>query len=1657
MSESGRSRRSQGAARNNESGTRREVQKVLDSLEAMPGKVDPAFARAFLRNLPAIEPEEMPPDVLARIVAGFSEFVRERRAGDVKLRIFNPSEDEHGWTCSHSVVEIINDDMPFLVDSVVLALSRLDLSVHLIIHPVVALQRDPGGHLMALADDGDSKAHAESLMHLQIDRQTAPDALARIERRIRSTLADVRRAVQDWKAMLGKAEQIAGELADSRSGLDDEELEEAREFFRWLADDHFTFLGYREYEITESDDRRLLEVVEGSGLGLMREDHRAAPSRELSRDSDSGRKHVSHPIIITKTNGRSTVHRDGYMDYISVLRFDDEGGVAGEKRIIGLFTSGAYIRRCQDTPLVRRKVLDVLSMSGLRPGSHAGKALLHILETLPRDELFQATAEELLKLGTGILDLQERTQTRLFIRRERFGRFYSCMVFIPRDRFNTENRQKVQNILKRALKGERLDFSVQVGESKLARMHVIVRSKGEPPAVIDTAEIESKIKLAIRSWTDELGEILIRNSGEEQGLELLRRFGRAFPLSYQGDVAPHVASFDVMAAARLRNVSDLQMSLYKPRRRLKGILRFKLFKYDQPIPLSDVLPMLENLGMRIVSERPYELKMADGNVIWIQDFDMRPPGGTDLNLDLVRDHFQDAFEQTWRGRNENDGFNRLVLLAKLSWRQASVLRACGKFLLQTGSPFSQTYMEQTLAAWPLVSRLLVEYFEVRFDPARADETAKQRAAGRKQLESHCRELAEAIDDPVLDEFLDDVYVARETGDREDDAQTVRVAILRTMDSISSADQDRILRSFADVFRAMLRTNAFQLDVRGQTHDYMSFKFDSARLPDLPRPRPFREVWVYSPRVEGVHLRGGMVARGGLRWSDRREDFRTEVLGLLKAQTVKNTMIVPVGAKGGFFPKRLPITDDRDEIMAEVVYCYRSFINGLLDITDNLDGDRIVPPEGVMRHDGDDPYLVVAADKGTATFSDIANAISAEHDFWLGDAFASGGSNGYDHKGMGITAKGAWESVKRHFRELGLDTQNEPFDVVGIGDMSGDVFGNGMLLSRHIRLKAAFNHMHIFLDPDPDPQTSFAERKRMFELPRSSWSDYDSTLISKGGGVFSRQSKTVPISAEVREWLGIEDEELAPHALIKKLLTADYDLLWNGGIGTYVKAQSQSNADVGDLANNPVRVDGRELRCRVIGEGGNLGLTQRGRIEFALNGGRVNTDFIDNSAGVDCSDHEVNIKILLNQAVTAGRMTLDERNDLLREMTDEVEVLVLRSNYLQTQALSMMESMTSTRLGAEAHFITMLEHQGVIDRDLEDLPDEEELRERVAHGLGLTRPELAVLFSFSKITLYQDLVASEVPEDPYLSRELEDYFPQPLRDAHADLMAEHRLKREIIATRVTNNLVNRMGAYFAMRIKEDTGASSATVAKAFTVAREIFDARSVWRKLETLDNSVDAEAQNRVYLELWNLLRQSTRRLITLPGGFAIDISSKVNRFAPGMKDFRDALADILTEEELDAMRTRVAEYETEGFDAEFAQRCASLGWMYSSLDIVDEARNLDLEVKQVGRIYFRLFDELCLRWLRDSVENLSVEKQWHAHARGNLRDQLFGHHRVLTRRILTEHRDADDPIQAWFGQHADSVERTRVMLDEMRATSGQDYATMQVAIHGLGQLLSATG
>jgi glutamate dehydrogenase len=1448
----------------------------------------------------------------------------------------------------------------------------------------------------------------------------------------------------------------AKKLTQWAPGVDASLRKECRAFLNWLLDDNFIFLGVRDYKVGRSKRGGELRVIEGSGLGILRETPETVTSRPLSSLADAARKSQRLPLMITKTNARSTVHRRGYLDYIGVLRFDKRGRTIGERRFLGLFTSTAYNLNAMDTPLVRERARQVLANSGLVERGHAWKSMVHTLETLPRDELFQANSKELQETALGVLNLQERQRVRLFIRRERYGRFYSCLVFIPREHFNTENREEIQDILKRALKGARLDYGVHVSESSLARLQVIVRPRPGARIKFDVAALEKKIVEAVRSWRDELGAILVEKLGEENGLMAARRFGRAFPEAYKEDISPWVAAFDVENATAVYQGEDLRMSLYRPRKSRGGFIRLKIFRKDAPIPLSDVLPMLENLGLHIVNERPYELRMPRDQRLWIQDFDMIPAVDRELDLDVIRGLFQEAFERTLRGDAESDGFNRLVIAAQMNWRQVKVIRAYCKYLLQTGVPFSINYMADTLARHPAIARLLVELFEAFFDPSREEESDFRKELASKRLGRRFGVLLkdELARDRVLLDFISELVAARGKN-RELLITAIKRAFRRALESVSSLDEDRILFAFYGVIRVTLRTNYFQAGADGSAKEYISFKLDSKALPELPRPRPFREIWVYSPRVEGIHLRGGKIARGGLRWSDRREDFRTEVLGLMKAQSVKNTMIVPVGAKGGFFVKRMPETGGRDAVMAEVIDCYSLFINGLLDITDNLDKDNIIPPADVFRRDEDDPYLVVAADKGTATFSDTANGIADQHGFWLGDAFASGGSVGYDHKGMGITARGAWEGVKRHFRESGTDIQREAFTVVGIGDMSGDVFGNGMLLSRQIRLKAAFNHLHIFLDPDPDAKTSFQERKRLFRLSRSSWTDYRPELISPGGGVFSRLDKTIPLSPQIRKWLGVKEENLTPNALIRELLKAPVDLLWNGGIGTYVKSSSETHADVGDLANNVLRANGNELRCKVIGEGGNLGVTQRGRIEFAQAGGLINTDFIDNSAGVDTSDHEVNIKILLNLAIRAGELDFEERNRLLAGMTDEVAALVLRSNYLQTQAISMMVKFSGPRLGAKQHFINVLEEQGSLDRELEYLPDNEELAERRLTGEGMVRPELAVLLSYSKIILYQQLLASDVPEDDYLSGELTRYFPVPLQEKCGHLMSEHRLKREIVATQVTNSLVNRMGASFALRMNEDTGSSPGEVARAYSIAREVFDARSFWSQIEALDNKVDSELQISAMINMWRLLRQATRWLLNLQGR-TLDIRVMVDRLTPGLQVLEKSIGDTMKAEESEEMMRQIQPYVDGGFSRKLARHTVMLQRLFPTLDVVETAARRRTDVNLVAKVFFGLGDTLDLKWLRKQVESLNVAGQWHAVSRANLRDELFSVHNKLVERVLHSDGGNKEPVESWMETNQEALKPVRHMLSDMKKNAEMDYPTISVAVRALEQLVSET-
>ncbi|HWP94771.1 MAG TPA: NAD-glutamate dehydrogenase [Gammaproteobacteria bacterium] len=1572
------------------------------------------FIRQFYRSVSDEDLLERAPADLLGAACSIREFGARRTLGRPNIRVYNPSRKKDGWESTHTVVEMVNDDMPFLVDSMTMALNKHGLGIHLTIHPILRVRRDKRGTLTDVIplDQSADDVIVESFMQVFIDRETRPEKLAELERYLLQVMDDVRAAVTDWGAMLDKCHAIISQLQTSPPPLPVEEVSEGKRFLEWLADNHFTFLGYREYDLIEQDGEDVLRVVPGSGLGILRETG-ADVSKSFMVLPKDVRAHARAKtlLIITKANSIATVHRAAYLDYIGIKRFNKQGEVIGEQRFLGLFTSSAYSARPRDIPLLRHKVEQVMLRSKLPPRSHAGKALLHLLETFPRDELFQSSTDELFDTVMGVVQLQERQRVKLFVRRDSFGRFFSCLVYVPRDRYNTQVREKIEAILKAALGGKHVESQSHISESLLARIHVIVRVTPWQMPSFDLKQIEKQIAGVVRAWQDDLREALVEKFGEERGLKLFRKYGEYFPAAYREDVKPKAAAFDVEQLDTLTDDNSLAMTLYRPQHNPKSLLRFKIFRREQTISISEALPMLENMGVKVVSERPYELELGDASILWIQDFEIIHSCGDDFDPANVREIFQEAFARVFRGEAENDRFNSLVLRAQLTWRQVALIRAICKYILQTSLTFSQAYIEQTLVSNAHVARLFVRLFETRFDPA----------------------------------FR---------GDRNAESERLRQELAAALDAVASLDEDRILRAFLHVIEAMLRTNYYQTLPGGVPKPYISFKLDPQKIPELPLPRPMFEIWVYSPRVEGVHLRFGKVARGGLRWSDRREDFRTEVLGLVKAQQVKNAVIVPVGAKGGFYVKRPPAGGDREAVMKEGIACYQTFLRGLLDITDNIDGTKIVPPKDVVRHDGDDPYLVVAADKGTATFSDIANAISAEYGFWLGDAFASGGSAGYDHKKMGITAKGAWESVKRHFRELGIDCETSDFTAVGIGDMSGDVFGNGMLLSRHIRLIAAFDHRHIFIDPNPDAATSYRERERLFNLPRSSWADYDATLISKGGGVFPRTAKSIRLTAEAAQALGVAAGNYTPAEVIRAILKAPVDLLWNGGIGTYVKATRESHADVGDRANDAVRVNGVELRCRVVAEGGNLGFTQLGRVEYALNGGRINTDFIDNSGGVDCSDHEVNIKILLNLAIAEKRLTGKTRDKLLADMTDEVAQLVLRDNYMQAQALSVAEAQAPTRITEHAHFIRTLERSGELNRALEFLPSDDEMQERRKAGRGLTRPELAILLAYAKMAIYDDLLNSDVPEDPYLATELAAYFPAPLQKKFADLMPKHRLRREIVATAITNSMVNRMGAVFAQRMQEESGASAAIVARAYTTAREAFDIRNLWSAIESLDNKVPAAAQIGMMVQTGQLVRYATRWFLNRPQERQ-NIAEAVARYKPGILALLEALPKLLVASELERYTATVSQFTEMGVPERVARHVALLRPLFSGLDLVDIAAQTGLDVTKVARVYFELDLLLGLDWLREQIERLAVDGRWQAIARGSLRENLYAQHRRIAAAILggNPRSATQEKTARWLAEREQRVQHFQRVLNDMRGIGALDFATASVALQELNKIV----
>ena len=1606
------------------------------------------FLSAYYQHMPVEELFAAGPGRMAGVATEHARLAAKRPQGRALVQV------SAGGMCSaleasRGAVNIVTDDMPFLVDSITMELNRHGLDSFHIIHPQLLVRRDVTGTLWEVVGPLHQARHqhdeiVESWTHIEIDTSSGV-SLAELEKDLQRVLLDVRVAVEDYPKMTETALQLADRLGNEGPKAP----AETQALLRWLADNHFTFLGYREYDLVEGERGMALAPVPGTGLGILRHDKKRSASFEALPPEVRARAKDPQRLILTKANSRSTVHRPSYLDYIAIKRVDASGEVTGEYRFLGLYTYEAYHESIARIPALRRKLAEVLQRSGATPDSHDGKDLTEILEAYPREELFQISVEDLTPIALGVLHLRSHPRTRLFLRQDVYGRFMSCVVYLPRDRYTTAVRLRTQEILREALNGETVEYSATVGESPLARLLVVVRAKpGTALADVDTGDLEARIVAAVRSWDEDLLAEAARRLGDTAARALLAPYVGAIPETYKTDVPAEYAVNDLIRMQSLLDSGESSsFDLWEAEGYVggqpaddggHGVWRLTIYRVGTPITLTDVLPRLQHMGVDVVDEHPYEFAGPLVPPFWIYDFGLRRTGvGAAGNEPItgqfpavtpgalqpaapVKGLFEDSLTALWQGMIEDDGFNALVLDAHLTWRQVVVVRAYAKYLRQAGSAFSQRYIERVLAFNVPVTRLLVRLFESRFDPARAHGAA---------------ERGEAI------------------------AEEIR----GLLDEVEILDHDRILRSYLGLILATQRTNFFREtpspvpSAIGDT-PYLVLKLDAAAVPELPDPRPHFEAFVYSPRLEAVHLRFAPVARGGLRWSDRREDFRTEILGLAKAQEVKNSVIVPSGAKGGFVCKLLPDPADREAYQAEVLACYKTFIGALLDITDNLHAGKVVPPPGVIRHDGDDPYLVVAADKGTATFSDTANEISQAYGYWLGDAFASGGSEGYDHKKMGITARGAWESVKFHFATLGVDVQSTEFTVAGIGDMSGDVFGNGMLLSPHILLVAAFDHRHIFLDPSPDAAASFAERQRLFALPRSSWADYDTAVISAGGGVWPRTAKSIPVSPQASQVLGLGEavHALPPDQLISAILAAPVDLLWNGGIGTYIKASNQTHGDAGDRANDAVRIDAAQLRAKVVAEGGNLGLTQAARIEYAMAGGLVNTDFIDNSAGVDTSDHEVNIKILLQAKVDRGELTQAARGELLHAMTDEVAALVLRQNYAQNRALAAAGAQSAQMLHVHSRYLRRLEREHRIGRRLDSLPGDKEIAERRSAGLGLTVPEFAVLLAQAKISAVQEVLDSALPDDPFLRSVLTTYFPVPLQAAYASEMDLHPLRREIVTTVVVNDMVNTAGTTFLFRISEETGARVSDISRAWLVAREVYNMTGFWAQVEQLDGQISVATQLSLLLEGRKLVERAVRWLLQNQRP-SFDIQTTIDFFAGGVRVVGASLPKLLSGRDLATFTERQEAAVAREVPPELAERVAAMVPAHSAFDIVNVAASAGSDVTETAAIYFNLGGRLQIARLRDQIIALPRDDRWNTMARGALRDDLYAAHAELVCDVLKETGPGtpEERLAEWANRNEEAVQRTSQVLTEIWETERSSLATLSVAVRAVRSLVTS--
>jgi glutamate dehydrogenase len=1599
-----------------------QVRLLIDRLVAEVPKKHAAAIEQFTKTYYAATPEQelenrKLEDLYGATLACWN--FMQKCPADSKIRVFNPDFEEHGWQSTHTIVEVLHKDVPFLVDSIRMELNRREMSIHFINNAVMHVERNNKGDLDLNSPLDQTENPREAIVYVEVDRHSDEKVLADLASSLKEILDETRLVVNDFSEIKNKCLEAIDWIKNSKGPFNKKDISESVAFMEWLADNHFTFLGCEDISIEKKADKNMAVRDRSSVSGLFKKELHGQDKVIIEDLSEGMQTLILAPqlIALTKSGRRSRIHRPAYPDYVTIKKVDASGKVLGGRRFLGMFTSNVYTESSFNIPIVRNKTKQVIQRSGLNSGSHHSRELQHILEVYPRDELFHTDIDHLARAAIGILNIQERRRTHIFIRQDQLNKFLSCLIYVPRDLYNTELRHKMQNILTEAFNPVDIEFTTYFSESILARTLFTLKLNPSVNIEYDEKRIEKEIQSVARSWQDDLMSALIEGVGEEKGNRYFQMYRRAFGASYREEFLPRTAVVDIQHIMSMKHDNDVAMSLYRNVADTGSHFKFKLYNPDKLLPLSDVIPILENLGLRVIGEHPYGIYRNDDKQFWVHDFSMIYTFSDNIDLHESKENFQDAFRAIWFGKAENDSFNRLLLGANLGWREVALLRAYARYMKQIRFGISESFIADTLCKYPDLASFIVHYFVTRFSLVKTQPSTRQKYLDK--LDSQFSEL---------------------------------------LDQVESINEDRIFRRYIELIGATLRTNFFQKDESGELKRYFSFKFSPREISDIPLPKPLFEIFVYSPRVEGVHLRGGKVARGGLRWSDRFEDFRTEVLGLVKAQQVKNSVIVPVGAKGGFIAKQLP-EGDRDAFLAEGIECYKTFISGLLDVTDNLIEGKVIPPEQVIRFDDDDPYLVVAADKGTATFSDISNGIAQERGFWLGDAFASGGSVGYDHKKMGITAKGAWVSVQRHFRELGLDVQKESITVIGVGDMGGDVFGNGMLRSEYIKLCAAFNHLHIFIDPNPeDVKASFKERERLFELPRSAWSDYESKLISKGGGIFNRSAKSIEISAEMKERFNIQADKLSPNDLIHALLQAPVDLIWNGGIGTYVKASSESHADAGDKANDSLRINGEQLQAKVIGEGGNLGITQRARIEYALSGsGASFTDFIDNAAGVDCSDHEVNIKILLNGLVQAGDLTTKQRNEFLESMTEQVSDLVLINNYRQTQAIALAFREAKTRMDEYKRLMNDLERQKKLNRELEFLPKDEDLEERKNQKKGLTRPELSVLISYTKGDLKELLNTQEISQDEYLAKAVEDAFPQTLVERFPEAVHVHQLRSEIVATQLANEMVNRMGITYVNRMRDSTGADINAIVKAYVAARDVFRMNELWQQIEALDYKISAGIQESMMAALMRLVRRASRWFLRNRRR-ELNIAEEVERFRERAAGISARLSDLLAGEGKQVWQDYYDKLIAADVPQELAATVAGANNMFSALSIIEGAEQTNRTAEDVAATYYQVGCNLDLEWFLEQLNKVSVQSHWQALARETYRDDLDWQQRTLTASIINTLPDGDIEarMHAWLEQSEPMISRWRKTVEELRESDINDFAVFSVALRELLDLAQAS-